>query len=140
MYYSAPPKFLTNKSETNWCHFWKDPKSSGTLVLYVSVQRIIQQEKSGRFIRIGGIYLNRRFLRLTSAQTRNVVSQEFNGLQFYNRRKCGGGEKILFVFFEQMSCFIISSSCKLSKRVFLSLRGQTRSTNYYFFICVQSIS
>lgn len=26
MYYPAPPKFLTNKSETNWCHFLEESK------------------------------------------------------------------------------------------------------------------
>ena len=36
--------------------------------------------------------------------------------------------------------YISSSSSRLSRRVFLSLRGQARSTNYYFLMCAENVS
>ena len=56
-------------------------------------------------------------MRLTRRQARNAIPQELSGLQFYNQRKSGVGEKTFF-FLSRRHASIISSSSRLSRRVF----------------------
>ena len=53
--------------------------------------------------------------------------------------KSGEG-RISFIFLSRRHAPIISSSSRLSRGVSSSLCGQVRSTNYCFFMCVESMS
>ena len=58
--------------------------------------------------------------------------REFTGLQFYNQRKSGEREKTSLSSLSRHHVSIISSSSRVGRGVFSSLRGQARSINYCF--------
>ena len=85
------------------------------------------------FIRIGCLW------GLHTGGQGGTMSWELTGLQFYNQRKSGQGEKKFFVL-SRCHSSIISSSSRLSRGISLPLYGLGRSTNYCFFMCVESMS
>ena len=64
--------------------------------------------------------------------------KNFLGYSFIIKGKVQKGRTLSFLSRHHAS--IISSSSRLNRRVFLSLHGQARSTNYCFLMCAENVS
>ena len=82
------------------------------------------------FIRIGCLW------GLQAGGRATLHPENLEGYSFIIKGKGTGGKDLLCLFWVDIMFFIISSFSKFSRGVFLSLRGQARSTNYWFS-CVQ---
>ena len=101
------PSYLTailpqSPSETI-CVISGAPKSSSTVVLYVTAQKRIQGEV--KWYSEEMIYWNRTLVRLTSGRTRDATPWDLTGLQFYNQRKMGRGRRTSLSFLSRHQCF-----------------------------------
>ena len=74
-------------------------------------------------------------MRLMNWWARDALPQELTGLQFSNQRKHQEGKRTSLSLLSGHHASIISSSSKSGEGVFLSLPGETRSTDYC--LCVQ---
>ena len=81
------------------------------------------------FIRIGHLW------GLQMDRWERLHPRTYWGCNFIIKGKAGRGRRTFFTFLSRHYASIISSSSRLSRGVFLSLHGQTRSTSYCF-LCV----
>ena len=107
-------------------------KSSGAIVLYVSVQRRIHPELSGKkwFIRIGHLW------GLQAGEWVMLHPENLLGYSYIIKGKMQRGRRVSLSFLTRCHASIINSFSRLSRGVFLSLLGQASSTNYCC-MCVQ---
>ena len=102
-------------------------KSSSTIVLYVSAERL-HQEARGQ--------IRSDLLDLDTFEAYKQMPKNSVGYSFITERKVGRGRRPPLSFLSRRHASIISSSPRLGKGVFLSLHGKAKFTNYCH-LCVQ---
>ena len=115
-------------TETVWCHV------QGPQELWSFMSQCRKNSARGKvidnkwFIRIGSLW------GLQEGWWEMSCPKNLPSYSFIIRGKVGRGKRTSLSFLSRCHASIISSSSRLG-RVFLSLRGQARSTNYCFCVC-----